>query len=226
MSTKVKVGFLSESPADEAAVRVLVDAILGCKTQRIHPPLRARGWPNVLQVLPAVMRHLQFHTDARGLVVVVDSDDTPIHEDNHEDPDRYWEECRLCQIELVIRRTTRKWRLPKGRKPLLVATGLAVPAVEAWYLCGRDKRVTEQVWREQLGTGVVPYTRRELKSRTYGTTRPSLRRETEQAVKDVHRLAGNIRLLEETFPIGFGNLAREVRAWKPFCNLDQGVSKD
>ena len=86
--------------------------------------------------------------------------------------------------------------------------------------------MTEQAWREQLGTGMVPYTRRELKSRTYGTTRPSLRRETEQAVKDVHRLAGNIRLLEETFPIGFGNLAREVRAWKPFCNLDQGVSKD
>ncbi len=116
----------------------------------IHRPAR-QNWPNVIQVLPAIMRHLQFRTDARGLIVVVDSDDTPIHDDDHEDPDRYWEECRLCQIEKVIRQTRRKWRLPKGRKPLLVATGLAVPAVEAWYLCGRDETVSEQAWREQLG---------------------------------------------------------------------------
>jgi hypothetical protein len=210
----MKVGFLSESPADEAAVRVLVDAILGSRTKRIHPPLRARGWPNVLQVLPAVLRHLQFRTDADGLIVVVDSDDTPVHDDDHEDPSRYWEECRLCQIEHVIRRTTRKWKLPGGRQPLRVAAGLAVPAVEAWYLCGRDVTVTEQAWAGALGSGLVPYTRRDLKARTYGTTRPSLRRETEQAVKDAHRLARKIRQLEETFPIGFGNLAREVRAWK------------
>lgn len=214
----MKVGFLSESPADEAAVRVLVDAILGCKTEQVHPPLRARGWPNVIQVLPAIMRHLQFRTDARGLVVVVDSDDTPIHDDDHEDPSRFWEECRLCQIEHVIRQTSRKWRLPKGRDPLLVATGLAVPAVEGWYLCGRDETVSEEAWSEQLGSGIVPYTRRELKSRTYGTTRPSLRRETKQAVKDAHRLAADIGRLERDFPIGFGNLAREVRAWKPYCS--------
>ncbi len=64
----------------------------------------------------------------------------------------------------------------------------------------------------------MPYTRRELKVRTYGTTRPSLRRETVQAVKDAHRLAKDIRRLEQEFPIGFGNLAREVRAWKPYCS--------
>lgn len=210
----MKVGFLSESPADEAAIRILVEAILGQPVGRVHPPLRARGWPNVKQILPAVLRHLQFGTDAGGLVVVVDSDDTPIHEDNHADASRFAPECRLCQLEQVIRQTTRRWRLPRGKQPLQVATGLAVPAVEGWYLFGRDPSVGEAGWRSHFGTGIIPYTRRELKRRTYGTTRPSLRRETDQAIADAHRLAVRIDRLEAAFPVGFGNLAREVRGWR------------
>ncbi|MEZ5278169.1 MAG: hypothetical protein R3F07_17440 [Opitutaceae bacterium] len=210
----MKVGFLSESPADEAAICILVEAVLGRPIRRVHPPLRARGWPNVKQILPAVLRHLQFRTDARGLVVVVDSDDSPIHDDDHEDPSRFSPECRLCQLEQVIRQTTRRWHLPRGMKPLLVATGLAVPAVEGWYLCGRDREVGEADWRAHLGTGNEPYTRRDLKHRTYGTTRPSLRRETDQAVEDAKRLAHEIGRLEADFPVGFGNLAREVGLWR------------
>jgi hypothetical protein len=79
----VKLGILSESPADEAAVRILVEGLLGARVQPTYPPLRARGWPHVVQILPAVLRHLQLQTDAEGLVVVVDSDDTPLHDGNH-----------------------------------------------------------------------------------------------------------------------------------------------
>ena len=54
----MKVALLSESPADEAVLRVLVEAVLGAPPKFVSPGLRARGWPNVAQVLPAVIRHL------------------------------------------------------------------------------------------------------------------------------------------------------------------------
>jgi len=67
----MKVAVLSESAADEAAIRILVDAVLMQQTEPVGPPpLRSRGWPAVLSVLPGVIRHLQYQTDADGLVVV------------------------------------------------------------------------------------------------------------------------------------------------------------
>jgi hypothetical protein len=75
----MKLAILSESPADEAALGVLIEAVLGGPYLRVQANLRARGWPSVAQVLPAVIRHLHFNTDAEGLVVVVDSDDSVVH---------------------------------------------------------------------------------------------------------------------------------------------------
>jgi hypothetical protein len=46
---RLKLAVLSESQADEAAVRLFVEAILQIQTQPIGlPPLRSRGWPSVL----------------------------------------------------------------------------------------------------------------------------------------------------------------------------------
>ena len=210
----MKIGLLSESPADEAAVRILVEKLLGEPVEVIQPSLRARGWPNVMQVLPAVLRHLQFQTDAEALVVVVDSDDTPLHDGDHADPDRFHPLCRICQLEMTIRRASKKWRLPEDRAPLFTAVGLAVPAVEGWYLCGRDSEVGERDWVRGQESGSPRYTRRELKMRVYGTTRPNLPLETERAIEEARRLVGNIRCLEEGFPIGFGNMAYAVRHWR------------
>lgn len=209
----MNVGFLSESPADEAAVRILVEAVLGRKVRVVQPPLRARGWPNVIQVLPAVLRHLQFQTAADGLVVVVDSDDTVIHNADHADPNGFHPQCRLCQLELTIRRTRKRWRLPQGRTPIATAAGMAVPAVEGWYLCGRDDEVGEQTWHHCLERGRCPFTRRDLKWRVYGTSRPTLPREIEHATREARRLAGNLARLENDFPVGFGHLVRSVRQW-------------
>ena len=40
----MKVAVLSESPADEAAIRILIDGILGRPTQSADmPPIRTRG---------------------------------------------------------------------------------------------------------------------------------------------------------------------------------------
>src|SRR5690606_3209125 len=64
----MKLALLSESPADEAAIEILVEAVLQEPVERVRPSLRARGWPNVLQLLPAVVRHLHFNTNVELLV--------------------------------------------------------------------------------------------------------------------------------------------------------------
>ena len=210
----MKLGLLSESPADEAALRILLEAVLGTSVQVVQPPLRARGWPNVMQVLPAVLYHLQYHTDAAGFVVLVDSDDTRLHDADHADPGKFHPLCRLCQLEMTIRRARKRWVLPAGREPLHTATGLAVPAVEAWYLCDRDRQVGEAAWRRDAERGEIRYTRRDLKQRVYGTMRPPLVLEVRRAEEEARRLARDIHVLEREFPNGFGWLANTVRRWR------------
>jgi hypothetical protein len=92
--------------------------------------------------------------------------------------------------------------------------GVAVPAVEAWYLCGRDERVTEAAWLLGQERSKPPYTRSELKWRVYGTDRPSLPHEIECALREVRRHRQDTRRLEADFPGGFGALARDLRDWR------------
>lgn len=213
----MKVALLSESPADEAAVKVLVEAVLGEPIHQVHPALRARGWPNVAQVLPAVIRHLHFNTAAEGLVVVVDSDDSTVHTEAHEAPDYFHPQCRLCQLRAVYRQTVKKLPARKAAgvpAKVLRCVGVAVPAVEAWYLCGRDDSVSEAAWLAGQERGQPPYTRKELKARVYGTERPTLPHEIECALREVRRHRRDTRRLEADFPGGFGSLVRDLRAWR------------
>ena len=210
----MKLAILSESPADEAALRVLVEYVLGAPFARVQASLRARGWPSVEQVLPSVLRHLHFNTDADGLVVVVDSDDSPVHTVEHEAPQYFHPLCRICRLRAVFRRTLKNLPPAHGRARVLRAVGLAVPAIEAWYLCGRDNSVTEAAWMNGQTAGRAPYTRRELKWRVYGTERPSLPHEIRRAVQEVSRHHGDLRRLENDFPQGFGALARDLRSWE------------
>jgi hypothetical protein len=209
----MKVAILSESPADEAALHVLVGDVLGQPFENVRPTLRARGWPSVEQVLPAVIRHLHFNTAADGLVVVVDSDDSVVHTAEHEATGYHHAFCRICRLRAVFRRATKNLPPAHGRERVLRAVGLCVPAIEAWLLCGRDTSVTEQAWLDGQASGQLPYTRRELKWRVYGTERPSLQHETKRAVQEVKRHHGDIRRLENDFPHGFGALARDLRGW-------------
>ena len=210
----MKIAILSESPADEAALRVLVEYVLGASFSQVQASLRARGWPSVEQVLPSILRHLHFNTEADGLVVVVDSDDSPVHTAEHEAPGYYHPLCRICRLRAVFRRTLKNLPPAHGRERVLRAVGLAVPAIEAWYLCGRDTSVTEAMWVSGQVAGLAPYTRRELKWRVYGTERPSLPLEIRRAVQEVSRHHGDLRRLENDFPQGFGSLARDLRSWR------------
>jgi hypothetical protein len=207
----MKVALLSESPADEAALRVLVTAVLRQRPQFVAPGFRARGWPNVGQLLPAVLRHLHFNTDTDLLVVVVDSDDSVVHTAEHDAPGYFHPHCRMCHLRAVYRQTVKRFPPAHGRARVLRAVGVAVPAVEAWYLCGRDDRVNEAAWTAGQKAGAIPYTRAQLKLRVYGTDRPSLPLETMCAVREAGRFRHDTRRLEHEFP-GFAALAADLRA--------------
>jgi hypothetical protein len=210
----MKVALLSESPADEAALHLMVEGVLGCPVERVQPPLRARGWPSVAQVLPAILRHLHFRTDAAGLVVVVDADDSVVHGERHEQPGYFHPGCRLCQLRAIVRQTLKHLPPANGRDRLHTAVGLAVPAIEAWYLCGRDSSVHEAAWVSGQLSGVPAYTRRELKQRVYATPHPSLQLEIQCAEAEVRRHRGDFRRMEFDFPGGFAPLAADLRRWR------------
>jgi hypothetical protein len=193
-------------------LRVLVEAALGAPPRFVTPGLRARGWPNVAQLLPAVIRHLHFQTDTDALAVVVDSDDSVVHTPEHDRPGYFHPQCRMCELRATFRRVVKKLPPAHGRARVLRGVGVAVPAVEAWYLCGRDETVTEAAWIAGQRSGWRPYTRAELKWRVYGTDRPSLPHETRCALHEVERHRRDPRRLEADFP-GFARLANEVRGW-------------
>ncbi len=210
----MKVALLSESPADEAALRLVAEGVLGCPVEPVQPSLRARGWPSVAQVLPVILRHLHFQTDAAGLIVTVDADDTVVHTVEHERPGYFHPGCRLCELRAIVRQTLKRFPAAQGRARLHTAVGLAVPAIEAWYLCGRDETVTEAAWLAGRDRGAAPYTRRELKLRVYGTMHPSLPFEVQRAEEEIARHRGDFRRVEFDFPGGFGALAADLRRWR------------
>ncbi len=211
-SRPLRLALLGESMVDEAALSILVEAVLGAPFVRVQPNLRARGWPSVLQILPAIARHLHFNTNADGLIVLVDADDTEIHTAAHEAPGYFHPRCRMCQLRSSFRRATKTLPPAHGRTHMLRAIGLAVPSAEAWYLCGLDESVGEAAWLAAREEGRTPYTRRELKARVYGTERPNLPQAVAFATAAARRHAVDLRRLEYDFP-GFACLADDLRNW-------------
>jgi hypothetical protein len=210
----MKAAILSESSADEAAIRILLEGILSAKTQGIPSlPLRSQGWPSVIRVLPTILKYLHYQTDVESLVVIVDSDDSPIHQSEHDKVGGEDAQCRLCQLRNVVSLETSRLRAVIGRSPVKTALGLAVPAIEAWYLCGLNPHVNEATWNRRLHSEQITYTRRTLKKDVYGTERPTIEIELNHATKAASRLASDLSLLEQLFPNGFGALARDVRNW-------------
>src|SRR6266851_8661726 len=136
----MKLVVLSESPEDEAAVRILVDGILGIQTENVAPPFRASGWSQLVGVLATVLRNLHYHTNTDALAVIVDSDASPTHRLAHVTRDGANQGCRLCQLRLVADQVQNGLTKIPNRAPVKTSFGLAVPALEAWLLCGRDPR--------------------------------------------------------------------------------------
>lgn len=139
----MKVVVLSESPEDEAAIRILVDAILSTTTGHVAPPhLRTRGC-SLLAIFPSILKHVHYHTDADAFVVVVDSDDSIAHQQTHLLLDAASQGCRLCKLRLISDQEQRSLTNVANRATLKTAFGLAVPALEAWLRCGVDPHAIE-----------------------------------------------------------------------------------
>ena len=209
----MKLAVLGESSADEQAVRIFVEGLLGEATEPTRPPpLRTRGWPSVLAVVPVVLKHLYYHTETEAFVTVVDSNHSTVHDDSHDQNTQL--QCRLGRLRKTIEQTLRGLRQLPHRSQLRVAVGLAVPSIEAWYRCGRDPAVSESAWNEGLRGHRDPYTKAELKCAVYGTVRAPLALMIAKQVEEAQRLANDLTTLEKRFPAGFGSLARMVRSWR------------
>lgn len=202
----MRVAILSESTADEAALRVIVNAVLGINTIPVARNLRSRGWHAVRDVLPAITKELHYKTDTEGLVVVVDSNHTYLSRDEPKN--------RLREFHELIERCQRELKAMSGRVPLKIAIGVAAPAIEAWWLCKSDPQINEAVWEEGLAIKKDPYSKLELKRRLYGRDYPSLEVMTQKMVEAAQVVAGDLPALERNFPSGFGSLANELRKWR------------
>ncbi|HUT93848.1 MAG TPA: hypothetical protein VMY37_30575 [Thermoguttaceae bacterium] len=213
----MKVAIFSESNADEVAIRILVDGILGTRTEvpSPMPPIRSRGWGAVLRDLPMALRHLHYQSDAHAMLVVLDSDRSPLHRASDCQSAKPPKKCRLCQMATILTQVQNTLAPRPTYGPLRMALGLAVPQIEAWYLAGRDPHVSEAAWMVGLQSGKPPYTGGSLKKQVYGTDEPLLEMETSRAKEEAERIVreGKLSLLEQLFPGGFGSLAGDVRSW-------------
>lgn len=211
----MKIGFYSESPADQAALAVFAEGILGDPPEPISIDLEGHGVASVLRSVGTVFRGVHFNSDAEGLVVVVDCDDTLSHDVSHDEPGGSKDRCRFCEVRKVIDRARNSLKAVPGRQAVKVAIGLTVPAIEAWYLVGKNHQVGEAAWRVGLENNKRPFTRRQLKEMVYGTDRPSLELETKRAVEEARRIIQDLSAIETAFPVGFGLMANEIRSWRP-----------
>jgi hypothetical protein len=146
----MKIGFFSESPADQAALAVFTGAILGAPPEPINMSLEAHGCTGVLSALDGVIKGLHYHSDAEALVVVVDCNGTEAHSATHDKPDNSADDCRLCQARKIAAKARGRLSKRPAGPALKIAIGLAVPAIEAWYLFGKDHAVGEAAWHVAL----------------------------------------------------------------------------
>lgn len=211
----MKIAAVSESPADEAAIQILCAGILDCPIDWNSTSFHRGGCDQLLRLLPVIIKQHYFNGDTDGLVVVLDSDKTPVPGIVSDKTS----ETRLDKVWEIIHDTQKALsplsQVPQRERPLLFGVGLAVPSMEAWLRCGIDPQVSEARWITALAENNLPYNTLRLKRDVYGTERPSLDLETEKMREEAGRIVndGLLPNLEKLFPAGFGSLARDLRKW-------------
>lgn len=211
----MKAAVLSESDADEAVLKVLVETCVGRPiTWHDAIRMRHRGVDAALNVLAPAIKSLHYrHTDVRLLVVTVDSDNTAVHTAAHDADPEQAGDCRWCRIQTRVTRIRSELRPISRPMPLEIAVGVAVPSLEAWLLHGRPE-MSEVAWSRVLDTAPAPAHQRTraLKQEKYGTTRPSTQLQIERGVPNAHRIAGQLPDVARDFPGGFGPLYDALRS--------------
>jgi hypothetical protein len=175
---------------------------------------RRQGFPSVLSLLPTALRYLHFRRTADAIVVVVDSDESTVHQPQHQDSAD--SSCRHCQLRALADRTLTRLPPIQGFPPIKTAIAVPTPSIEAWYLFGSDPRCSEAQWKMRQDAGISAVSEiRALKERVYGGYPASLDLMTSHAVQYAEGLKESIVQLEGFFPNSFGLLATELRTWIP-----------
>jgi hypothetical protein len=151
----VKLAFISESPADEAALAAFCEHVLNRKIECVPSPARLfRGWPALKKSLSPALRSLKW-TEVDLIVVCADGDGTdPTHPEN-----------RQQQLHDIVFQTGMRDR---------TVVALAYPQIEAWWLAPLDPNLHEKGWSDR-NTTRLSYEKNGLKKRLYGTDKPNLR---------------------------------------------------
>ena len=211
----MKVAILSESPADEAAVRILIEGILGESIETLTLRARTGGWHAAVGAISPTLKDLHYCRTADALVVVIDSDNSQVHDDSHEELADVPNACRTCELRSAIKRCQDELRTLPGLSAIPMAIAVPTPAIEAWYLFEKDSNCTEAGWKQRQQTNVTSVGEiRRLKKLAYGNDRPSVELEKSVAIERAHRLLDRLDELEGYFPNSFGLLAREIRNWR------------
>src|SRR4051812_31690428 len=100
----MKIGYYCESPADAAAMAVFTEGILGERPDPINLDLASHSVPGFFSALDGVFRGVHYLSDADGLVIVVDCDNTLVHDLSHDPSTENPGTCRLCQIRRIVDR--------------------------------------------------------------------------------------------------------------------------
>src|SRR5438045_725232 len=118
----MKIGYYCESPADRAALAIFTEGILGQAREPINMDLEAHTIPGFFSALDGVYRGVHYNSDADGLVIVIDCDDSELHEVSHQLPR---DNCRLCRARKIINKAQSHVKPRQHHAALKVAIGLA-----------------------------------------------------------------------------------------------------
>lgn len=149
----MKVTIFSESSDDEAVLRILIEESLGENIEEVprRNQLRSRGFSSVLAESPVVIKSAYYQTESEAVIIVCDSDDEPVHNSKHEEEgNEEAPKCRLCSLKRKVAETLAALKPLPHRQMIKVAIGVAVPSIEAWYLCGGKLAVGEETWIRKL----------------------------------------------------------------------------
>lgn len=144
----MKITIFSESSNDEVVIRILVESILGKEIKEVPPrnQLRSRGVDSFLDLIPNIINATYYQTDSEAIVFVCDSNDKPVHIPEHDEKgNKESLKCRYCIIKRKVGETLNSLSPKSNREMIKVAVGVAVPAIEAWLVCGGKLDVSEEI---------------------------------------------------------------------------------
>ena len=202
----MKISVLAESSNDAAVMVELASAALGGPVELINSGFEMMGWNMIPSVLPAVIKHLHFRSEADGLIVVADSNHSSLEPGA---PNNRREELRAMAAKIV-----ENLGMLHGRSRIRIAIAVASPALVAWLLFHRYGEISESAWERGLVEKKDPYTKGVLKQRLYGVQRPSRDIATALRLEAARQVSQRIHELRSRFPLGFGSFFEDLLSWK------------